>query len=370
MSYWTCLTKGVLPGQPGWADFYDVIGIPTSGGKDSEPAMHRTMELVTAAGAVDKTFGLHLWLDERHDDPGIEPMVEWPQVPELAAEQSTRNGLPLGDGGGWAVWDARTAGADIDREVWAGRVHYARRDFDGDLIDDFATRRKRDGSPRGFARKGMRYCTGEWKTAVGRAFTEYVCEQVRRERGLTRPVRVLQVMGFRSQESADRARRNPFGINYRVSAKASRWVWEWLPIHALTLDQVWADIRARGVPYHPVYDQGMTRLSCRACIMASRADLARTKRLAPATAARIMRIERDLGDSFQHGRSLTSITAEPGPTGFSAYWTTCPTCNVRVLAEAGEAERYCPAHAATGPWDNRNQPAPFLSGWTELECSS
>jgi 3'-phosphoadenosine 5'-phosphosulfate sulfotransferase (PAPS reductase)/FAD synthetase len=48
-----------------------------------------------------------------------------------------------------------------------------------------------------------------------------------------------------------------------------------LPIHDWTEEQVWQRIRASGVPYHPACDQGMTRLSCSLCVLASRADLVR-----------------------------------------------------------------------------------------------
>ncbi|MEU1813370.1 phosphoadenosine phosphosulfate reductase domain-containing protein [Micromonospora aurantiaca (nom. illeg.)] len=247
------------PDSPSWLDWYDVIVINTSGGKDSQTAVRRVLGILGAAGLLDRVAVLHLVLDK---DPrgGAEPRVEWQQVPKLAAAQAARGGIGLAAAGGWAVWDAHRAGSALtERAQWAGLMHYARRDVDGDLLDDFASRRKRDGSPRGWATMWTRYCTSDWKTAVGRAFTEAICAQIRAERGLTRPVRVLQVMGFRAEESEDRADRAPFSFNFTASAPASRHVWEWLPIHDLTKREVWADIRDSGVPYHPAYDEGLSR---------------------------------------------------------------------------------------------------------------
>jgi hypothetical protein len=338
------------PATPGWLGWYDLIVIHTSGGKDSQTAVRRVLRILAAAGVLDRVAVLHLVLDKELAD-GDEPRIEWQQVPELAAEQAARAGIALAGENGWAVWNAhRGKEALTSREQWAGLMHYARRDVPGDLLDDFATRRKRDGSPRGWATKWTRYCTSDWKTAVGRAFTEFLCEQIRAEQGLSRPVRVLQVMGFRAEESDDRAARRPFSFNFGVTAEASRHVWEWLPIHELTKPQVWADIRESGVPYHPAYDEGLSRLSCRMCIMGSRADLAIAKRMAPATAAAYEKVEADLNDSFQHQRPLALISPAPGPTGFDVRWTTCPRCSVPVLASTRDAQRHCPAHAPTGPW--------------------
>lgn len=362
-----------------WFDWFDVILPQTSGGKDSERMMARALPILRTAGVMHKVAALHIWLDRRHDlDDSDRARVEWQQVPALAAEQARRHGLPLADGQGWAVWDARERRDQVTHEAWAGRMHFARRtnrdrtDFDGDLLDDIATRTKRDGTPRGWPTMWTRYCTSDWKTAVGRAFAEFIAAQLRRDLGLTRPVRVLQLMGFRAEESDDRAGRAPYALNYGVSARDSRHTWEWLPIHDMTARQVWAGIRADGVPYHPAYDEGMSRLSCRGCIMASRGDLATMKRLVPASSAVLESIEADLGDPFQHRRPLASIPAAPGRQGFAVNWTTCPACAVPVLSREWETARGCPAHADTGPWDrtDRAEPAPactqpalFVSSW-------
>lgn len=44
-----------------------------------------------------------------------------------------------------------------------------------------------------------------------------------------------------------------------AASSGRRTVDTWLPIHDWTEAQVWQCIRASGVPYHPAYDQGMSR---------------------------------------------------------------------------------------------------------------
>ncbi|MEU1811731.1 hypothetical protein [Micromonospora aurantiaca (nom. illeg.)] len=84
--------------------------------------------------------------------------------------------------------------------------------------------------------------------------------------------------------------------------------------------------------------------------MGSRRDLAIAKRMAPGPAAAYERVEADLDDPFQHNRPLASIRPAPGDPGFDVRWTNCPRCFVPVLANARQDERFCPAHASTGPW--------------------
>jgi len=337
---------GPGPEDPGWLSWYDLFAIHTSAGKDSQTTMRLAMSAFAAADVMDRVLALHLDLG---------PRVEWPQVPELAGEQAARNGLTLA----------------LPGEPWAGRIHYASRPG-ADLLDDIATRRKKDGvTMRGWPTMWTRYCTSDHKTAPGRAFTEAVCEQIRADRHLTRPVRVLQVMGFRAAESQDRANRRPFGFRPGVSATTKRHVFEWLPIHAMTTAAVWRDIRAAGVPYHPVYDEGMSRLSCRHCLLASLADLSISKRLSPGTAADYERVEADLEDPFRRNKPLASIRSQPGRPGLAVRWTRCPSCSARVLARDWETVRYCPAHAATGPWNwpHKDHPTPACAQGSLFDLS-
>lgn len=81
----------------------------------------------------------------------------------------------------------------------------------------------------------------------------------------------------------------------------------WLPIHDWTERQVWQRIHASGVPYHPAYDAGMSRLSCSLCVLASRADLVRAAQLRPDLAAEYAALEVEIGHRFRNDMSMADI---------------------------------------------------------------
>ena len=82
-----------------------------------------------------------------------------------------------------------------------------------------------------------RYCTSDSKRSpVYRLMTRLAAEQ--RAAGITgRPVRILNVLGMRAEESTDRAQMQPFGPDTRASNKTVRHVDRWLPIHSWTAHQ-------------------------------------------------------------------------------------------------------------------------------------
>lgn len=250
-------------GQPHLAD-YDVILINSSGGKDSQSALRVACHAAADAGVLDRVVVLHNDLGER---------VEWPGVRELAEQQARHYG-----------------------------VRFEVRSKDGvDLLDDVAKRGKWPDAAR-------RWCTSDHKRGPGRK----LLTQLVAELGLDRPAKVLQVYGFRAEESPDRARREPLAYNTSASNKTRRHVWDWLPIHDWTVEQVWADIRASGVPYHWAYDKGMSRLSCSFCVLASRADLVRACQLRPDVARQYAEVEARISHSFQNGRRIADLMADAG----------------------------------------------------------
>ncbi len=117
-----------------------------------------------------------------------------------------------------------------------------------------------------------RWCTFDHKRGpVRKLITRLVTE--RREAGVVGgPVRLLNVMGFRAEESPARRRRDPLAFD-RAASNGRRHVDTWLPIHDWSVEDVWQRIRQAGTRPHPAYAAGMSRLSCRFCVLASRADL-------------------------------------------------------------------------------------------------
>lgn len=119
---------------------------------------------------------------------------------------------------------------------------------------------------------------------------------------------VVNCMGMRAQESPGRKKLAAWKRNDGNSVAGREW-WEWLPIHEIKTEEVFATIAAAGQEPHWAYGKGMSRLSCCFCIMASEADLTTAARLAPDLYRRYVETERRLGFTLSMSqRPLTDIT--------------------------------------------------------------
>lgn len=83
---------------------------------------------------------------------------------------------------------------------------------------------------------------------------------------------IVNCLGLRAQESLGRAKRQAFRRNDTDSNSVLTW-YEWLPVHELKAEEVFATIREAYQKPHYAYELGNERLSCVFCIMASRNDL-------------------------------------------------------------------------------------------------
>ena len=117
----------------------------------------------------------------------------------------------------------------------------------------------------------------------------------------------VSCVGIRAEESSNRAKAKTFKLNNRMS-KARREVYEILPIHDFLIDQVWSTIACADQKPHWAYGEGMSRLSCCFCIMASAADLRVAARLNPELYRRYVEKEKELGFTVRHGQSLEEVT--------------------------------------------------------------
>lgn len=104
----------------------------------------------------------------------------------------------------------------------------------------------------------MRFCTSEMKTHPITAMLR------RRFPGKV----VINVTGIRRDESRRRA------SSAIADVDRDGRLWNWRPILDWSADDVFACVARHGLRPHPAYpDFGMSRVSCRFCIMSSRADL-------------------------------------------------------------------------------------------------
>ncbi len=240
---------------------YDVVLVNTSGGKDSQTMLRLVAQLADAQGVTDRVAVVHADLGR----------VEWQGTAALAQEQAEHYGL---------------------RFIKIARPQ-------GDLLDHIEARGM-------FPSSAARYCTSDHKRGqVRKVMTALV-----KELALDRPARILNCMGLRAQESTARAKKEAFRYDAPASGKGTvRQVWEWLPILDWTLDDVWADIHASGVRYHPAYDLGMPRLSCCFCVLAPKSALVLAAQHNPALAAEYVRVEIQIGHTFKADLSMVDVVA-------------------------------------------------------------
>ncbi|MCP4156678.1 MAG: phosphoadenosine phosphosulfate reductase family protein [bacterium] len=169
------------------------------------------------------------------------------------------------------------------KEVAAGKTFF-----------DMVTRRRMFPAPK------YRQCTSDLKRDPINKFIR----QDLKARGKTLAVSCI---GIRAEESAARAKQDPFKLNKRLS-KAGRTVFDLMPIFDYTIHQVFKTISAARQKPHPVYSKGMTRLSCCFCIMASAHDLRTGAILYPELYKKYVDTEISINHTMRHGASLEQIT--------------------------------------------------------------
>ncbi len=236
---------------------YDLIIINTSGGKDSQAMMDMVTKQAQADGILDRVHAVHCDLGR----------MEWPGTTDLVREQAQAYGIPL---------------------------HIVTREL-GDLLEHVE---KRGMWPSSTAR----YCTSDHKRDQASKVIRSLAKNIK----VDRPVRVLNCMGIRSQESNARSKKNPFQVDKRLSSK-SRLVDVCFPIFEWTEDQVWTTIKASGVRHHRAYDLGMPRLSCAFCIFAPKAALMIAGKDNPELLDEYCRIEAKIGHDFKHKSKISDI---------------------------------------------------------------
>ncbi len=252
---------------------YDIILVNSSAGKDSQAMLDVVSAQAARAEVTERVVVVHCDLGR----------AEWAGTKDLAHRQAAHYGARF------------------------ETVSRAR----GDLLDQIEARGM-------FPSATARYCTSDQKTSqAAKLMTRLV-----RDAALDRPVRILNCLGIRAQESPARAKKPAFGRDRATNGR--RHVDRWLPIHAWTADDVWDRIRTSGVEHHPAYDAGMPRLSCVFCVLASKPALTRAARLNPGLAEEYRSLEERIGHTIKVDLSMADIIAaaqaDPG-TGLVTGWS-------------------------------------------------
>ena len=148
---------------------------------------------------------------------------------------------------------------------------------------------------------GARFCTSEHKRAdIRKLMTALAAEHGAQNPG-GGPARILNTMGLRAQESAERANKLLFEHDKDASS-GKRKVDTYLPISGWSEEEVWDRIKESGVPHHVAYELGMRRLSCVFCVFADGHDLLTAAAENPNLFKKYVDLEKRTGFTYQQGR--------------------------------------------------------------------
>ena len=206
------------------------VAIGVSGGKDSQAAAMATFECLDRIGHSGPRLLIHADLGS----------VEWSDSLPPCERLSDRLGAEL-------IVVRRKQGGLMDRWESRWRSNVARYEnlSTVTLVPCWST-------------PAMRFCTSEMKTSKIHG------ELKRRFSRLP----IVSVTGARREESPQRARAEIF------DHKPGERIWIWRPILEWSEAEVFSSLDFWGIEPHPAYRRfGLTRVSCRFCIMSSLPDL-------------------------------------------------------------------------------------------------
>ena len=248
---------------------FPIILVNTSAGKDSQVMADLVTKWAREQGVADRILAVHCDLGQ----------AEWAGVGELAQTQSDLMGIPL----------------EIVKRP------------QGDLVEQIRARGMFPGSKE-------RFCTSDQKRGqVLKVMTRLVKESGWKKGDA--PVRILNCMGLRIDESGPRGKRlraifAAEGAYLETNKKATnskRLVQDFYPIAELTEADVWAHINAGDIPHHYAYDLGMPRLSCAFCIFANRDALLVSGRANPELLQTYVELEKEIDHKFTNKLSISEI---------------------------------------------------------------
>jgi len=116
-----------------------------------------------------------------------------------------------------------------------------------------------------------------------------------------RPI-IINAMGIRAAESPNR-KRMPAAKPNKTMTNSKRKVFDWLPIHDWTDEQVYSYLEEKGLPLHPAYEY-LSRFSCRVCIFMTAKDLARAQRHDPEAIRIIADLEKEIDFTMFQGETI------------------------------------------------------------------
>lgn len=243
---------------------YDIIEVSTSAGKDSLAMLWYVAILAHERGVLDRVVAIHA-------DMGV---CDWPGTAELAQEQAEHIGV---------------------RFMVVSRPQ-------GDLLEHIEKLGK-------WPSPTQRFCTSDHKRGQLLVGMTQLANEVRDslpEGARKRPIRILNCVGLRAEESPGRGKLSAFKPGARGSSDR-KVIDMWLPIHKWTTKQVWQANEASGAPTHPAYEYGLPRASCVFCIYAPEPALLVSGMMNRELLAKFVKLEKKLGSKFTKKISLAKV---------------------------------------------------------------
>ncbi|QCX82234.1 hypothetical protein C9F11_43270 (plasmid) [Streptomyces sp. YIM 121038] len=245
------------------------------------------MDAARVAGVSERVISYHSSLGVLEWGPVVFEGVRYPGVSELASLQSAAFGVPPERHTEVTRTVPGPCGTRMPRSLLTEIAAYGR-----------------------FPRLGSPFCRTYAKEGVVSMAWTPIVRRLRDE--LSRPVRILKVMGLRSDESRGRRERP---VLQRVLANSARIVDEWLPVKDWPTDAVKEWHADAPVPYSWTYDSrpgagdwaGTSRCSCSLCMFAAKGDVLLALGRRPRLAALYAEVEQVRGDSFCAGWRITDL---------------------------------------------------------------
>lgn len=307
------------------------LAISVSGGKDSQALLHTLAALHREHRWRGPVFILHSDLGR----------AEWKQTPGHIEHLAAKEGLPLvvvrrARGDLFQRFEERAAAVAGRAAPWASsaRQRYCTGHLKMGPLDTHL--RTVHGTPWAPS-AARRYCTSDLKR--GPADTRLRAHRL-----------VVCAMGFRAEESRERAARHVVSVRRSITSDRLKklapeallpaWIeaggkrrlaLDWNPLHHWTTPDVWTacgtssgelELRRRawragfhadaleGWPAHAAYVMGNQRVSCALCVLASRSDLVNGARHNPEAFEFIAALEARTGSTFRPEGTLRDIVAQ------------------------------------------------------------
>jgi 3'-phosphoadenosine 5'-phosphosulfate sulfotransferase (PAPS reductase)/FAD synthetase len=268
------------------------IVLSTSGGKDCQAMIQAVLREKKRRGWTGEVYLLHADLGE----------MEWVETPVFVEAQAREHVLPL---------------------------HIVRHKK-YDLLEGIIQRHIKRPDAVPFPDAKNRYCTSDWKRGPINVWIRNHFKENHE---------VVVCIGLRAEESPARRKKPVSQLRKGCQAPTkNRVVYDWLPIHDWTFEDVWNEIgysleELKAIqeecltlrlnnknPYaylfnigwkaHVAYALGNERLSCAMCVLGCKGDLQNGAENRPLTFQKLVDLEISSGKSFKQGKPLWAVAPD------------------------------------------------------------